>query len=136
MHSEHGGEAEKRPSPDAMDPGTAEAVEAAVLRRLIAHLDERKDVPFVPNEAVRFVPDPLPPEVEVLREELEPGQTILWQVEDDEETLRPVVVTLGLVGAEGTEILGDAIAVGSVVAVPATDATRSRSRRRRGLRFF
>jgi hypothetical protein len=27
-----------------MDPGTAEAVEAAVLRRLIAHLDERKDV--------------------------------------------------------------------------------------------
>lgn len=97
-------------------------------------VDERQDAPFVPNEAVRFVPDPLPEEVEAMREELQSGQTILWLVEDD-ETLRPMIVQLGLVGAEGTEIVGDALSVGDPVAIPATDSTPRRGRRR-GLRFF
>jgi HlyD family secretion protein len=96
----------------------------------VAHQD---NVLTVPNAALRYVP-PLPDEeLERVRENLEPGQTILWQV--DGKTFTPLTVSTGIIGEKRTEVSGADLVEGITIAEPLKRQDAKR-KRRLGLKLF
>jgi len=92
----------------------------------------RTNVLKVRNDALRFVPPLQPEELNEIRGRLTDGRGVLWTVADDR--LRPIIVDMGLVGEEETEIRGEGLHEGMTVAVA---APRNGKRKRRfGLRLF
>jgi HlyD family secretion protein len=109
------------------------ALKPGMTATVAIEVDRHTGVLQVPNGALRYVPDPLPPEADALRDRLGRNQAIVWLAGADR--LRPVIVNTGLVGEEWTEISGDAIAEGVAVAVPGTRKDMRRERRR-GVTLF
>ena len=95
-------------------------------------VDRRDDVLKAPNAALRFVPSLPPAEVARLRGGLESGESILWTPGSD--GLEPRRVKTGLVGEKETEVEGEGIKAGMVVAVP--QRKEEEPRRRRGFSLF
>jgi HlyD family secretion protein len=107
------------------------ALKPGMTATVAIEVDRHAGVLQVPNGALRFVPDPLPPEAEALRDRLGRDEAILWLAGDDR--LRPVIAQVGLVGETATEVSGEAITEGVTVAVPGT--RKDRQRRRPGRLF-
>lgn len=93
----------------------------------------REHVLTVPNAALRFVPDWPEEKLAPLRENLKPGQSILWRKTGD--GLEPVTVSTGIVGEKYTEVSGDGLAEGQSIAVPKKREDNER-KRRFGLSLF
>jgi HlyD family secretion protein len=93
----------------------------------------REHVLTVPNAALRFVPDWPEEKLAPLRENLKPGQSILWRKTGDD--LEPVTVSTGIVGEKYTEVSGDGLAEGQSIAVPKKREDNER-KRRFGLSLF
>jgi HlyD family secretion protein len=109
------------------------ALKPGMTANVAIEVERREKVLQVPNAALRFVPEPLPEEVEALREGLGRREAIVWIA--GEEGLRPVVVKTGLASDEQTEVRGEELEEGMAIALPS--ATRERGpRRRRGIRLF
>jgi HlyD family secretion protein len=108
------------------------ALKPGMTATVAIEVDRHEGVLQVPNAALRYVPSPLPPAAEALRDELGRNQGIVWLAGEDR--LRPVIVDTGLVGEEHTEVSGDTVAEGVAVAVPGT--ARDMRRRRRPGRLF
>jgi len=102
------------------------ALKPGMTATVAIEVERREGVLQVPNGALRFIPDPLPPETEDLRDRLGRDETILWLANGDQ--LRPVIAQVGLVGEAATEVSGADITEGVPVAVP---GTRKDVRRRR-----
>jgi HlyD family secretion protein len=109
----------------ALKPGMTATVSIQV-----AHRD---DVLTVPNAALRYVPSWPPEQLERLREELKPGQAIVWRVVGD--TLTPLTVATGIIGEKLTEISGADLAEGMAIAVQLKREDVKR-KRRFGLSLF
>ena len=109
----------------ALKPGMTATVSIQV-----AHRD---DVLTVPNAALRYVPSWPPEQLERLREELKPGEAVLWRVVGD--TLTPLTVATGIIGEKLTEISGADLAEGMAIAVPLKREDVKR-KRRFGLSLF
>jgi len=109
------------------------ALKPGMTATVAIEVERHPGVLQVPNGALRFVPDPLPPETEALRDRLGRDEAILWLSGADR--LRPVIAKVGLVGADATEVAGDEITEGTTVAVPATRKDLRRERKRPGSLF-
>jgi len=109
------------------------ALKPGMTATVAIEVERHEGVLQVPNAALRFIPDPLPPDAEALRDRLGRDEAILWLANADR--LRPVIAKVGLVGETSTEVAGDAIAEGVTVAVPATRKDRRRERKRPGSLF-
>ncbi len=106
-------------NPDlALKPGMT-----ATISILIA---SRENALKVPDAALRFVPDISKERVAELRRNLAPDEHVIWTVEDD--SLRPVTVTSGIVGPRQVEVLNDALREGMTVALPGTHKTEKQAR--------
>jgi len=92
----------------ALKPGMTATVSIEVERR--------PDVLKVPNAALRFVPSLPEEELDRVRAQLQPGESILWTPTADGLEARRV--TSGLVGERYTEVEGEGIVAGLPVAVP------------------
>jgi HlyD family secretion protein len=96
----------------------------------VAH---QENVLTAPNAALRYVP-PLPQEeLDRVRDSLETGQTILWQIDGD--TFTPLTVTTGIIGEKRTEVSGADLVEGMTIAEPLKREDAKR-KRRFGLRLF
>ena len=91
------------------------------------------NVLFVPNSALRYVPQWPAEKLDTLRKSLKKGQAIVWKVTD--EKLVPVKVYRGLVGETGTEIISDKITSEMKVAVP-DKKNQGQSKRKRRISLF
>jgi HlyD family secretion protein len=109
----------------ALKPGMTATVSIEV-----AH---QSNVLTVPSAALRYVPPWPQEELDRVRERLEPGQAILWQVDGD--TLTPLTVSTGIIGEKLTEVSGAELVDGMPVAVPLRRQDVER-KRRFGLRLF
>jgi len=92
-----------------------------------------EDALTVPNAALRYVPDWPPEKLDGIRRSLEPGQAILWRIEDG--ILVPQTVETGIVGDTVTEVIGSGLGEDATVAVPPRRQDTER-RRRFGLSLF
>jgi HlyD family secretion protein len=111
------------------------ALKPGMTATVAIEIERRRDILKLPNAASRHVPEPLPEQAERLREELQPGETILWLPGRD--GLRPLKVSTGLVGEKAaTEVRGEKIEEGMEIAAPETRKERSPQRRQRGWRLF
>lgn len=91
---------------------------------LTIYVTQEKDITLVPNQALRFTPHDYPdadnlPAVQSGEPELQPGQKLLWKVENN--TLIPVAVSTGASNGISTQIVsgikaGDEIAIEYTVA--------------------
>jgi len=113
-------------NPDlALKPGMTATVSIQV--------DRRENVLKVPNEALRFVPDWPPERLDRVRKGLKRGEAVLWV--PTARGFLPRVVQVGLVGEKETEVRGEGLKEGTVVAAPAPREEKPK-RRRRGIRLF
>lgn len=110
----------------ALKPGMTATVSIEVARR--------EDVLKVPNRALRFVPEVAPERLAAVREQLQRGEAVLWTPAGKD--LEPMVVQVGLAGEHETEVNGQALREGIVVAVPVQSDGQQRPRMRRGLALF
>ena len=109
----------------ALKPGMTATLSIEVARH--------EDALTVPNAALRYVPDWPPEKLDGIRRSLEPGQAILWRVEDG--ILVPQTVETGIVGDKVTEVIGSGLGEDATVAVPPRRQDAER-RRRFGLSLF
>lgn len=103
----------------ALKPGMTATVNIEVA--------QRDGVLAVPGAALRYVPPWPQAELDQVRAGLEPGEAILWRVDDT--TLTPLTVTTGIIGEKLTEVSGDGLADGMTVAVPLRREDAQRQRR-------
>ncbi len=96
----------------------------------VAHQD---NVLTVPNAALRYVPPWPEDQLDEVREDLKPGQAILWQVDGD--TFTPLTVTTGIIGEKRTEVSGADLVEGMSIAEPLKRQDAER-KRRFGLSLF
>jgi HlyD family secretion protein len=109
----------------ALKPGMTATVNIQVA--------QRKDVLKVPNASLRYVPDWPPERLKGLRDQLSNNEAIIWT--SDGDGIKPITVSLGLVGERETEVSAAALQEGMPVVMPATASETSR-KRRFGLRLF
>jgi len=108
----------------ALKPGMTATVSIQVA--------EHKDVLQVPNSALRFVPDWPEQQLTELRKDLQPGQRMVWTPDGD--SLRPIIVTTGIIGERNVEVRSDQLQEGMAVVVP--EKRKAERKRRFGLSLF
>jgi len=108
----------------ALKPGMTATVSIQVA--------EHKDVLQVPNSALRFVPDWPEQQLTELRKDLQPGQRMVWTPDGD--SLRPIMVTTGIVGERNVEVRSEQLQEGMAVVVP--EKRKTERKRRFGLSLF
>jgi len=108
----------------ALKPGMTATVSIEVARH--------DQVLQVPASALRFVPDWPAERLAAARKDLKPGQGMLWTPDGD--SLRPLVVTTGIVGERNVEVSGEQLHEGMAVLIP--EKRKSERRRRFGLSLF
>jgi HlyD family secretion protein len=107
-----------------LKPGMTATVSIEVKRR--------EDVLIVPSSALRFVPQWPADKLAALRSKLQRDQAVLWAADD--EDIKPLTVTLGLVGEKQTEVRGEDVRAGMTVAISGGAAKKASGPR--GLRLF
>jgi HlyD family secretion protein len=109
----------------ALKPGMTATLSIEVARH--------DDALTVPNAALRYVPEWPQEKLDGIRRSLEPGQAILWRVEDG--GLVPLPVETGIVGDKFTEVIAPGLVEDTAIAMP--PGRRETERRRRfGLSLF
>ena len=109
------------------------ALKPGMTATVLVEVERREDVWQVPHAALRFVPDWPRDRLEVVGAALEPGQAVVWRVDDDR--LIPLTVSTGIVGEKLTEINGPELSPDLLIAVPGAREDTPR-RRRFGLSLF
>ncbi|MEW6349514.1 MAG: efflux RND transporter periplasmic adaptor subunit [Thermodesulfobacteriota bacterium] len=99
-------------------------------------LTELHDVLMVPEQALRFVPKGKGPSAAgpSAHRELKPGERRLWKLIRD-DSIRPVVVGLGLKGVDKVQIMSSELAAGDKVVVEATTIEKKQPGQRMLFRF-
>ena len=93
----------------------------------------KNDVFFVPGSALRYVPQWPDQKLATLRDSLEKGEAIIWQLDNNE--LAPLKVRRGLIGESGTEVISEKIQEGMNIVIPSKN-DQSRPKRRRKISLF
>ena len=88
---------------------------------------------YVPNSALRYVPQWPADELKVVQRDLKLGEAIIWTI--DNEKLVPVKIKRGLIGEKGTEVLSDQIDVDMVIVLPDKNG-KEPPRRKRSISLF
>ena len=109
----------------ALKPGMTATVAIEVARN--------KNVLKVPNTALRYVPDLPPEQLGTLRRKMKHDEGIIWI--PDASELKPLTVSVGIVGEKETEIGGDNVQEDMAVALPPKRSDSER-KRRFGLSLF
>jgi len=109
------------------------ALKPGMTATVFVEVERREDAWQVPHAALRFVPDWPQERLDRVRADIEPGQAILWRVEDG--GLTPIRVSTGIIGEKLTQIEGRKLTRELQIAVPGTRKERS-GRRRFGLSLF
>jgi len=108
----------------ALKPGMTATVSIETARHA--------DVLQLPGSALRFVPDWPEKELAALRKDLKTDERIVWAADDN--GLRPIKVTTGIIGERFVEVQSDALEAGMEVAVP--EKRKTEKKRRFGLSLF
>jgi HlyD family secretion protein len=114
-------------NPDlSLKPGMTATVSIIVARK--------KKVLRISNPALRYVPPVSTAQLTSLRKKLRRGQGVIWK--ETAAGLKPVIVTLGIIGEKQTEISSPELKPGMKIAIPLRKKDTRRGFRRRGLRLF
>jgi HlyD family secretion protein len=108
------------------------ALKPGMTATVAIEIDRREDALKVPNAALRFVPTLDPERLQALRSGLNSGEGLIWT--PTATGLEPRKVRLGLAGERETEISGEGIEAGLVIALP--DRRENRQPRRPALSLF
>jgi HlyD family secretion protein len=109
------------------------ALKPGMTATVLIEVERREDAFQVPHAALRFVPEWPEERLGEVRSGVEPGEALVWRVED--EALTPLTVTTGIVGETNTEVRGSDLVDGLKIALPGARKEESR-RRRFGLSLF
>jgi HlyD family secretion protein len=109
------------------------ALKPGMTATVSIQVNKREGILKVPNTAVRYVPAWPEERLAQLRAQLKPNQAVLWQVQGSE--LKPVIVTLGVIGEKETEVSGAEVQEGMAIVVPGKRGKTER-KRRFGLSLF
>jgi HlyD family secretion protein len=109
------------------------ALKPGMTATVSIQVNKREDILKVPTAAIRYVPPWPEARLQAIRDQLKPNQSVLWQVQGTE--LKPVIVSLGVIGETETEISGDELHEGMAIVVPGKRGS-SKRKRRFGLSLF
>jgi HlyD family secretion protein len=109
------------------------ALKPGMTATVLVEVERHEDAWQVPHAALRFVPDWPQDRLEEIAVSLNPGQVVVWRVDNDR--LAPLTVATGIVGEKLTEISGSGLSPDLLLAVPASRKDTPR-RRRFGLSLF
>jgi HlyD family secretion protein len=109
------------------------ALKPGMTATVAIQVNKREGILKVPNSAVRYVPSWPEQRLQALRNQLKPNQSVLWQVQGT--ALKPVIVTLGVIGVAETEISGEQVREGMAIVIPGKRGNSER-KRRFGLSLF
>jgi HlyD family secretion protein len=109
------------------------ALKPGMTANVIIEVAHQDNVLTVPNAALRYVPPWPEDQLDRVREDLKPGQAVLWQV--DGETYTPLIVSTGIIGEKRTEVSGAELVEGMTIAEPLKRQDAER-KRRMGLSLF